>query len=79
VVAIHLLDAVIHTWDVATSLGEAYRPDDELVRIVAAQAERVPAGTARTRPGAAFAPLVPMPRSDSWLRALAMLGRSNPG
>lgn len=78
VVGMHLLDTVIHTWDVAISLGEAYRPDDELVDIVAAQAERVPAGTARTRPGAAFAPVVGAPRSDPWLNALAMLGRSNP-
>lgn len=51
VVWMHLLDTVIHTWDVATSLGHPCRPDDELVEIVAAQAEHVPTGTARTRQG----------------------------
>jgi uncharacterized protein (TIGR03086 family) len=79
VVGMHLLDTVIHTWDVATSLGDPYRPDDELVDIVAAQAERVPAGTTRTRPGAAFAPVVATTKTDPWLKALAMLGRSSPG
>jgi len=37
-VGMHLLDTVIHAWDVASSLGEAYRPDDECLNIVAAGA-----------------------------------------
>ena len=78
VVGMHLLDTVIHTWDVARSLGQPYRPDDELVDIVAAQAERVPVGTARTQPTAAFAPVLATTQTDPWLTALAMLGRSNP-
>jgi uncharacterized protein (TIGR03086 family) len=78
VVGMHLLDTVIHTWDVANSLGWPFRPDHELVDIVAAQSERVPAGTARARPGAAFAPATTTTETDPWPRALAMLGRSNP-
>lgn len=77
VVGMHLLDTVIHTWDVTTSLGQTYRPDDELVDIVAAQAERVPVGSARTRPGAAFAPAIATPQTDPRLTALALLGRSS--
>lgn len=77
VVGMHLLDTVIHTWDVATSLGKPYRPDDELVDIVAAQAERVPAGTTRAQPGAAFAPAIATNQTDPWFTALALLGRSS--
>jgi len=51
-VGMHLLDTVIHTWDVAISLGNPYRPDHEILDIVAAGAKRVPAGASRTRPGA---------------------------
>ncbi len=73
--AMHLLDTVIHTWDVASSLGSPYRPDDELLSIVAAGAKRVPAGASRTRPGAAFAPAVTNDQADPWLITLALLGR----
>jgi len=65
-----------HTWDIATSLGQPYRPDDEIVDIVATQARRVPAGTTRTRPRAAFAPVIATNQADPWLTALALLGRS---
>jgi len=76
-VGMHLLDTVIHTWDVASSLGNPYRPDDELINIVAAGAKRVPAGASRTRPGAAFAPAVTTGQTDPWLETLALLGRKN--
>ncbi len=66
-VGMHLLDTVIHTWDVAISLGNPYRPDDELLEIVAAGAKQVPAGASRTEPGAAFAPAVTTDQTDSWL------------
>jgi len=76
-VGMHLLDTVIHAWDVASSLGEAYRPDDECLNIVAAGAKRVPAGASRTRPGAAFAPAVTTDQTDPWLETLALLGRES--
>jgi len=77
VVGVHLLDTVIHTWDTATSLGEPYRPDDELLNIVSARANQVPSGAARTRPGAAFAPAVIADQADPWLKTLALLGRGD--
>jgi uncharacterized protein (TIGR03086 family) len=75
VVGFQLLDTVVHTWDVATALGEPFRPDDELVAATVAQAERVPGGPARTRSGAAFAPALTPSGDDGWSRALALLGR----
>ncbi len=76
-VGVHLLDTVIHTWDLATSLGRPYRPDDDLLNIVAAGARRVPAGASRAKPGAAFAPAVSTDQADPWLETLALLGREN--
>jgi uncharacterized protein (TIGR03086 family) len=75
VVGFHLLDTVVHTWDIATALGEQFRPDDELLTATFEQAQRVPGGSARERPGAPFAPSVVIDSSDDWDRALAMLGR----
>jgi uncharacterized protein (TIGR03086 family) len=76
VIDFHLLDTVVHTWDVVTALGRRFRPDDDLAELVAAQAARVPAGPAREQPGAAFAPSVAVPSAtDPWTRALALLGR----
>jgi uncharacterized protein (TIGR03086 family) len=75
VVGFHLLDTVVHTWDIATALGEQFRPDDELVAATFQQARRVPDGPDRERPGAPFAPSVPAGSTDEWDRTLAMLGR----
>ncbi len=78
----HLLDTVVHTWDVAAALGRRHRPDDELVAAVSAIAGRVPAG-GRTGPGAAFGPVRPGPGAsegaDPWAAALARLGRDPSG
>jgi len=76
VVGLHLLDTVVHTWDVATALGLGFRPDDELVAAAAAQARQIPGGPARERPGAAFGPEVSVPSPDEWSRTLALLGRT---
>ncbi len=75
--AMHMLDTVIHTWDVASSVGARYRPNDELLNLVAAGAKRVPAGAPRTGPAAAFAPAVTTDQADPWLETLALLGREN--
>lgn len=72
---IHLLDTVVHTWDVAVTLGRTHRPDDALVAAVLAVARRVPAGPTRTEQGAAFGAPRPAADSDEWRTALALLGR----
>jgi uncharacterized protein (TIGR03086 family) len=75
VLGFHLLDTVVHSWDVATSVGREFRPDDETAGIVCEMAAAVPAGPAREAPGAAFAPPVDVPGDDPWATALALLGR----
>jgi uncharacterized protein (TIGR03086 family) len=75
-IGFQLLDTVVHGWDVATALGVAYRPDDELVANTLRIAQQVPDGPVREQPGAAFAPVLPVPDgTDPWHRALALLGR----
>jgi uncharacterized protein (TIGR03086 family) len=76
-VSFHLLDYVVHTWDVAATLGVAYDPDDELAEATLAVARaEVPDGPHRRRPDASFAPALP-PADDepAWPLALRMLGR----
>jgi uncharacterized protein (TIGR03086 family) len=75
VVGFHLLDTVVHAWDVATALGEEFRPDDELITATFRQAQGVPDGPVRERPGAAFAVGVVIDSVDDWDQTLAMLGR----
>jgi len=79
VLGMHLLDTAVHGWDVATALGVPYRPDDDVVAVTLDQAERIPAGPARERPGAVFGPVVPGGSDDPWLRALRLLGRDPDG
>lgn len=74
-VRIQLLDTVVHTWDLATSLGLEHRPEPDVLEVVAAIARSVPGGPSRSRPGAAFGPSLPATSSDAWVTALAHLGR----
>jgi uncharacterized protein (TIGR03086 family) len=76
-IGFHLLDYVVHSWDVAASLRHPIAFDDDLVAAVQEVADRdVPDGPRRHRPGATFAPPVPVdggvPAQD---RLLAVLGR----
>ncbi|MFD1369854.1 TIGR03086 family metal-binding protein [Actinoplanes sichuanensis] len=73
----HLLDAVVHGWDVAAATGRPFGVDDETLAAVRAVAENdVPDGPRRYRPQATFAPARPAaddaPEMD---RLLAFLGR----
>lgn len=72
----HLLDTVVHAWDVATSLGQPFRPDDDLLAAVAEVARQVPTGAARQRPGAAFGPELAAADDDLWAATLRLLGRA---
>jgi uncharacterized protein (TIGR03086 family) len=78
VIGFHLLDTVVHTWDVATALGVPFRPTEELVHATLAQARRIPDGPTRLAPGAAFAPPLGSDTTDDWRTALALLGRREP-
>jgi uncharacterized protein (TIGR03086 family) len=74
VVGAHLLDTVVHTWDVAQALGIRHEPTPELVATVAQVATVVPDDETRDAPGAAFARALPSDGTP-WERALAHLGR----
>ena len=74
IVGAQLLDTVVHTWDVARSLGQRFEPDDELAAVVLRIAEPIPDDATRDRQGAAFAHSLHTVGSP-WERSLALLGR----
>jgi uncharacterized protein (TIGR03086 family) len=79
VVGMQFVDTLVHTWDVARSIGRPYRPAPDLVAACLAIARQIPDGEQRRRPGAAFAPVVAAPDgADDWDVTLALLGR-DPG
>jgi uncharacterized protein (TIGR03086 family) len=72
VVAAQLIDTVVHTWDVAQSIGRDFRPPDDLAAAASAIAERIPDRAYGT--GRAFARRLPTD-GDGWQRTLALVGR----
>jgi uncharacterized protein (TIGR03086 family) len=76
-IGFHLLDYVVHTWDVAAAIGRPLRMDEALVAAAQEVADQdVPDNERRHRPGAGFQPSVPIADSDDPLRRLlAFLGR----
>lgn len=76
-IGFHFIDYVVHSWDVARTLGTGVPGlDDGLLGAALAIAEAVPGGEARRVPGAAFAPAVPAPSGPQPLdRIVALLGR----
>ncbi len=77
-VSFHLVDYVVHSWDVGAALGTPPTFDDDLIVAGLEVAKRfVPDGPARHEPGASFAP--PVPAQPGWSeqdRLLGLLGRS---
>lgn len=71
----HLLDCVIHGWDVAMTLGRDYVPDDDLVAATARVAAGIPDGASRELPSSPFKPSVSDVGSNLWAQTLAMTGR----
>lgn len=74
-IGFHLVDYVVHGWDVATALGVGYEVPDDVLAAALPIAEAVPQGAGRLQPGAAFAPGLPDPGGSSLDRILALLGR----
>ena len=76
-IGFHLIDYVVHSWDLAKSLGVPADLDEDLVRAGLPIALAVPNGAERLRPGAAFAPaLDARPASSTLDEILLRLGRS---
>ena len=75
-VGFHLIDYVVHGWDVARALEVAYEPDQDLLDLSLPIARAVPGGAARSVPGAAFAPGLAAPAGSGTLdEILLLLGR----
>ncbi|MEU3010886.1 TIGR03086 family metal-binding protein [Nocardia asteroides] len=75
-VGFHLIDSVVHAWDVARTLGRTVVLDADLAPTALRIAEAVPTGAFRERPGAAFAPALDGPADATLDRILRVLGRS---
>ncbi|MFD6159155.1 TIGR03086 family metal-binding protein [Nocardia sp. NPDC060256] len=75
-VSFHFIDYVVHSWDVAKTLGLAVHFDAELVEAAFPVAQAVPGGDIRLAPGAAFGPEVQWSTEDRLDQIIAMLGRS---
>ncbi|AHH20723.1 hypothetical protein NONO_c59460 [Nocardia nova SH22a] len=76
-IGFHLIDYVVHGWDVARALGLPYELDPELAEPALRVAEAVPDGEIRLQPGSPFALALPETGdSDPLHRILTHLGRS---
>ena len=68
-----LLDTAVHAWDVATALGDTYRPDETTAGFVLDYARKI-----ASRPGGSpgvFAEALADTGTDPWFDALRLLGR----
>jgi uncharacterized protein (TIGR03086 family) len=75
-IGFHLVDYLVHGWDVARALGMPYELETDLVNTALAIARTVPDDERRLRPGAAFGPALPaLARTGSLEEVLAWLGR----
>ncbi|MGW5384329.1 TIGR03086 family metal-binding protein [Nocardia sp. NPDC003963] len=73
----HLVDYVVHGWDLARALGIGYELDEETAEPVLRIVESVPDGPEREQPGAPFARALPDRDSGAPLdRILRLLGRT---
>ena len=76
-IAFHLVDYVVHAWDVATTLGVGLDLPDDVLTAALAVARRVPADPASRGPGFAFDTALEVPPGSGPLEeTLRLLGRS---
>ncbi|MGW2414948.1 TIGR03086 family metal-binding protein [Streptomyces tubercidicus] len=76
-IGFHLIDYVVHSWDVARTLGLAYTPSAELLRAALPVARAVPDDDSRLAPGSAFRPgLTADEEAGTLEQILTALGRS---
>ena len=75
-ISFHFIDYVVHSWDVARTLGLPVSFGPVLLAAARSVASQVPGGEARLRPGAAFAPAMTWPGPGDLDEIVALLGRS---
>ncbi|WP_216207973.1 TIGR03086 family metal-binding protein [Amycolatopsis aidingensis] len=77
VVGMHLVDSVVHGWDLASALGRRYEPEPEAVRAALRFMESVPDDPEGRGPDGPFDKVVPVPQDAPPLhRLLGLTGRS---
>lgn len=75
-VGFHLVDNVVHAWDLAKSVGTEAGFDDDVLAAALVIARAVPDDAGRDRPGAAFKHARAVPDSaDPFSETLLLLGR----
>ena len=74
-VSFHLVDYVVHGWDVARALGRGYDLEPDVLAAALPIARAVPDGERRRRPAAAFAPRVAASSGGLLDQIVALLGR----
>ena len=74
-IGFHLVDYVVHGWDVARALGQAYDLEPDVLAAALTIAQAVPDGERRRRPGAAFAPRAAAASGGPLGQIVALLGR----
>lgn len=72
----HFIDYVVHSWDVAKTLGITLNFEPDLLKAALIVAEAVPGGETRLVPGAAFGPVVKWSGGSELDQIVAILGRS---
>jgi len=76
-IGFHLIDYVVHGWDVARTIDVPLATDPDVLETALVIARAVPDGSERLRSGSAFAPGLPVTDDAPVLdRILAHLGRS---
>jgi uncharacterized protein (TIGR03086 family) len=74
-ISFHLVDNVVHAWDLAVSIGAAVELDADVLAAALRVAEQVPNGAERLVAGAAFAPGRDERGHEDLDRILLLLGR----
>lgn len=75
-ISFHFIDYVVHSWDVAKSLGTTVTFSPTVLAAAADVAQIVPTGEVRQAPGTPFGPDVPWSGDDPLDRIVAHLGRN---
>jgi uncharacterized protein (TIGR03086 family) len=75
-ISFHFIDYVVHSWDLAKSLGTTVDFTQNILDAAWSVAQVVPTGDARRTPGAAFGPELTSPTTNQLDRTIALLGRS---
>jgi uncharacterized protein (TIGR03086 family) len=75
-ISFHLVDHVVHSWDVARALGLGVDLAADVLDAALAVARTVPGGASRLAPGSAFAPALAWPGGSPLDQVVAALGRS---